>query len=268
MKLQPMLRYFISGLLILGFSSLQAQSKKTTTAVDTIPVRLERYGLRVGADLQKLSRSLYDKDYKGFEIVGDYRLTKKMYAAAEIGTENKNTVDEQLDFTTKGQYIRIGIDLNTYENWLDMENMIYTGFRYGYSNFSQNLNSYSIYYNTAHTNPDNIPQPTQPNLLDNTTVYPNKEFSGLSAHWVEFVAGVKAKVYNNIYIGFSARLNYLITDKKPDNFENLYIPGFNKTYDGSFGVGFNYTVSYMIPLYKKAKSKPIIIPDPKAPKAK
>ena len=43
----------------------------------------------------------------------------------------------------------------------------------------------------------------------------------------------------------------LISNKQPNNFENLYIPGFNRTYNGDFGVGFNYTVSYFIPLYKK-----------------
>jgi hypothetical protein len=42
----------------------------------------------------------------------------------------------------------------------------------------------------------------------------------------------------------------LISQKIPNNFDNLYIPGFNRTYDGAFGVGFNYTVSYFIPLYK------------------
>jgi len=56
---------------------------------------------------------------------------------------------------------------------------------------------------------------------------------------------------NNLFLGFSVRLNYKITDTKIDDFEVLYIPGFNKKYSGNFGVGFNYTVSYLIPLYKK-----------------
>jgi hypothetical protein len=46
-------------------------------------------------------------------------------------------------------------------------------------------------------------------------------------------------------------LNRLVSNKEPGNFENLYIPGFNRTYNGDFGVGFNYTVSYFIPIYKK-----------------
>ena len=44
------------------------------------------------------------------------------------------------------------------------------------------------------------------------------------------------------------------------NFDNLYIPGFNRTYEGKFGAGFNYSVSYFLPLYKKTlknKSKEV-----------
>ncbi len=77
------------------------------------------------------------------------------------------------------------------------------------------------------------------------------KYDGLSAQWIEVVAGMKAEVFNNIYVGFSVRLNRLISNKKPDNFDNLYIPGFNRTYDGDFGVGFNCTVSYFLPIYKK-----------------
>lgn len=72
---------------------------------------------------------------------------------------------------------------------------------------------------------------------------------------MEVVAGVKAEVFDNVFVGFSFRLNRLISQKEPNNFENLYIPGFNKTYGGEFGIGFNYSVSYFIPLYK-SKVKP------------
>jgi hypothetical protein len=48
----------------------------------------------------------------------------------------------------------------------------------------------------------------------------------------------------------------LVSEKASDNFPNLYIPGFNKVTDGSkFGVGYNYTISYLIPIFKKTKKK-------------
>ena len=50
-------------------------------------------------------------------------------------------------------------------------------------------------------------------------------------------------------MGFSLRLNRLMSDIRPDNFDNLYIPGFNKKTDENvWGAGFNYTITYAIPV--------------------
>jgi hypothetical protein len=233
---------FISSLLMLcSIVSAQEQPK----AKDSIKPKTERYGVRVGADLYKIGRSIFDDKYKGFEVVGDYRLTRKLYLAAEIGNENKTTNEDRFDFVTKGSYFKVGFDYNAYENWLDMENMVYVGLRYGVSSFSQELESYKIY------NPN-------PYFGEMPEIVSGEKFDGLTASWIEIVVGVKAELLNNLYAGFSLRLNYLVSNKEPDNFENLYIPGFNRTYGGKIGVGFNYTVSYFIPIYKatvKAKEK-------------
>ncbi len=265
--MKHILKYYFSFWLLMSLSFVQAQDtipttnpserkkvtgeipevpKQTTVNTSTvkkndtiIPVKKDRYGVRVGVDLYKLTRGLYDNNYKGIELVGDYRLTKNYYLAAELGTENKTTEDDRLNTTTKGSYLKVGFDYNAYENWLDMENIISIGLRGGFSTFNQELNSYKIY----NPNPywGEIPWKTS-----------GEKFKGLSAGWIEVVLGVKVKVINNIFVGFSIRMNTLIYDKKPNNnFENLYIPGFNRTYAGNFGAGFNYTVSYFIPLYKK-----------------
>lgn len=227
-------KYIFSICFVLSSFLMQAQAKKT----DSIPAKTYRYGLRVGIDLFKLSRSFYEDDYKGLEVVGDYRISKKYYIAGELGNENKTVDDDQLNFTTKGTYFKVGFDYNVYENWLDMENKIYIGMRYGVSTFSQRLNSYKLYN-------------ANPYFEDTPVYYPGTTTSGLTAQWIEVLVGVNAKVFNNFYVGFSFRMNNLISNKKPDNFDNLYIPGFNRTYNGNFGAGFNYTVSYFIPIYKK-----------------
>jgi len=230
-----MLRFIFS--LSLVCVSLLGNAQTKDTAKVMYP---ERYGLRLGVDLHKIARSFYEKDYRGFEVVGDYRLTKRFYIAGEIGNEDKTIDDDRLNFTTKGTYFKVGFDYNSFENWLDMENMIYAGMRYGISSFSQTLNSYTIY------------DPT--NYYGENNVISGEKFSGLNASWVEVVGGIKAELFNNIYMGFSVRLNYLVSNKKPDGFDNLFIPGYNRTYDGKFGAGFNYTLSYFIPIYKKNKT--------------
>jgi len=225
---------YISSIIVLLFSlTIQAQDQKK----DSVVIKTDRYGFRVGVDLFKLSRSFYEKNYKGLELVGDYRLTKRYFIAGEIGNENKTVTDDRLSFTTKGTYFRAGFDYNLYENWLDMENKIYIGMRYGVSTFSQTLNSYTIYNRNDYFN-------------ETTSISSGEKFGGLSAQWIEVVVGMNAKVWNNFYVGFSLRANKMMANNKPENFDNLYIPGFHRTYDGDFGVGFNYTVSYFFPIYK------------------
>lgn len=229
-----MLKFIFS--LSLVCVSLLGNAQTKDTAKVSYP---ERYGLRLGVDLHKIARTFYEKDYRGLEVVGDYRLTKKFYIAGEIGNEDKTIDDDRLNFTTKGTYFKVGFDYNSFENWLDMENMIYVGMRYGVSSFSHTLNTYKIY------------DPT--NYYGETIITSGAKFDNLNASWVEVIGGIKAELFNNLYLGFSVRLNYLVSNKKPADFDNLFIPGYNRTYDGKFGAGFNYTLSYFIPIYKKKK---------------
>ena len=108
------------------------------------------------------------------------------------------------------------------------------------------MNNYQIYDSNRYWNPvDFIEGSSGP-----------QEFSGLSASWLEFVFGTKIELFANIYLGASIRLGFLVSNKEPDNFQNLFIPGFNKVTEGSkFGVGYNYSLTYFIPLYKKVEKK-------------
>ena len=212
----------------------------TAQEKDTLKIP-QRYGFRLGIDAHRLTKSLYNDNYKGLELVGDYRITKKFYAAGEIGNEEKTTADDNINYTTKGTYFKVGFDFNAYENWLDMENMIFIGMRAGVGSFNHKLNSFTIY------------QPG--NYYGINTNTSDQVFNGLSASWLEVVSGLKAEVLNNLYVGFSLRLNYLMSNNEPEGFANLYIPGFNKTYENSkFGAGINYTISYFIPFYKSKEN--------------
>ncbi|WP_417867734.1 DUF6048 family protein [Xanthomarina gelatinilytica] len=243
MKMTFTIKYIINPLVVLFFfcATSQAQSDSIdNTKTDSIKYK-ESYGLRLGGDLSKLIRSFIDDEYKGFEINGDYRLTKKWYVAGEIGVEEKETENDYLNATTQGSYFKVGVDYNAYDNWNGMENMIYGGFRVGASTFSQTLNSYGIYAQDQYWTPQ-------------LTSDEGQKFSGLSALWGEFIVGLKVEVLNNLYLGLNAQFKYLINQDQPDNFENLYIPGFQKTYDsGGFGFGYGYSISYLIPFYKKNK---------------
>ncbi len=244
MKLQRTLTYFISitaVFTLLFCASVNAQND-TIVGVqkDSVKIKL-KYGLRVGGDISKLVRSFVEEGYSGFEITADFRLKKRLYVAGELGTEEKNTDNEYLSITTKGSYIKGGIDLNLYENWLDMDNMIYFGFRIGASSFSHELNNFLVYNTNQYWG-------------EQFAVEEKQEFKSLTAFWGEVQLGIKVEMFNNLYMGFNAQLKMLASETAPDNFENIYIPGFHKTFDSSgIGVGLAYTLSYRIPVFKKDK---------------
>jgi len=237
-----MLKYCISVLVLLMSYSTLAQitiEEQNEATLDTV-VYKEKYGLRLGGDVYKLVRTVLDDNYSGFEINGDYRLTKKMYVAGEIGFEERTTSTDFINSTAKGSYFKAGVDYNFYQNWFGMENMIYGGLRVGVASFSQTINSYTI-FNTNQSFPQQ-------------TVTDGPEFNGLTAIWSELIIGLKAETLNNLYVGINVQFKGRITETEPDNFENLFIPGFDRTYDsGRFGIGLGYNVSYLIPLYKKDK---------------
>lgn len=236
-----MLRYTISLILLLWVSLPLFGQGNSEVANDSIVIQ-EKYGLRFGADLSKLVRTSFSDDYSGFELVADYRLSKRLYVAGELGFEEKTTKTDFLNSSGKGSYFKAGVDYNLYRNWLGMENLIISGIRLGLSSFSQTLNSYTIY---------DINSQTWGQIQSNGA----NEFSGLTATWIELIFGIKAEVFNNVFLGFNIQLRGRLSEKSPNNFENIFIPGFGRTYDGSkIGTGINYTISYLLPIYKKSKT--------------
>jgi hypothetical protein len=241
MKQQHTLTFSISIFLILIFCvSVNAQNDSIVKPTDSLIIK-EKYGLRIGGDLSKLARSFFDDDYSGFELMADFRIKKKLYIAGEIGFEEKNNVTDYLDITSTGTYLKAGVDYNSYQNWLNMDNMIYFGFRVGASTFSHDLNGFSIYSTNQYWEPQ----------FSSTD---KKEFKGLTAFWAEIILGMKVELFNNLYMGLNVQLKMLASETEPNDFENVFIPGFGKTYDSSsIGAGYSYFLSYRIPLYQKTK---------------
>lgn len=239
--------------LVAAYTPARGQSRQPA---DTLR-KSEAYGIRLGVDLSRPLLSVLRDGYTGLELVGDYRLTQHWYAAAELGNESRN-VTEALenyedvnvipiyDFTSKGSYLKVGADYNTYENWYGMKNSIIVGARYAFSTFQTDLNSYNYFNSNRYWNPEGfLPGRDAPLQL-----------SGLNASWLEVLLGIKAELFANIYLSASVRIGMLLSKKESETMPHLWIPGFNRVTDNSrFGTGFNYTLSYMLPLYRKAREK-------------
>ena len=196
--------------------------------------------LRLGIDLFKPIISSSEGDNLNYEFIGDLQVTENLYLAGEYGLIDRRIEDENINFNSSGRFLRIGFNYNMFKNWVGMDNSIYLGLRYATSDFSNKIIDYTVRNQDSYFS----------NLVDSE--YQTIEYSDLSGNWIEIVAGLKVETFNNVYLGLSLRLNKLLSNSKPDNFDTLFIPGFNKvTDDNTFGSGFNYTLTYSIPLKKR-----------------
>lgn len=241
MRIQLILLFCIKTLLI---SPVFGQEEKDILDIEVKEEQLldkkvkSPYGLRIGTDIAKLARTAIEKDYRGFELNADFRLSKHFYLAAALGNE-KNTWDKDfLLADIEGNYAKIGLDYNAYKNWLGMNNSIFVGVRYGISNFKENLLSYRVY--------------TKDQIFPTEIREVNELYKNLNMHWIEFRFGIKAELVKNLFLELHGSFQSSISKKEPENFGILYAPGFNRTYDNSsFGVGYGYTLSYLIPIFNK-----------------
>jgi hypothetical protein len=236
-----MYKYFISFCLLFILVDGFSQEKKKSPLDENIEkdsiVYKSAYGFRVGIDISKPIIGAIQNGYSGLEIVGDYRVAKRFYIAAELGFEEENTIEDYTNSTSTGNYIRIGGNFNAYNNWLDMNNEVFLGLRYGFSAFDQTLNSYT-------------PNNGNTYFTSNEVTIPLKT-SDLKAHWGEFVLGMKVETLKNLFLGASFSYKIMMSVEDPENFKTLYVPGFNRVFESNTGFGFNYTVSYIIPFVNK-----------------
>jgi len=230
---------FITKLLFLPILANSQEITEKIIVIDSVnKTEKKPYTLRIGMDLSKPLKTQFENDYFGLEIVGDIRLYKEIYGAIELGNEKRTSQSEQINFTTSGSYIKLGFDYNMYKNWKGMNNAIFLGMRFCNSFHKQKVNEYEI-YQLDHYWPEK-PISSGPEIM---------ERDQLKARWIEIIAGMKVRIFNNFYMGFSLRLNRLLSDTLPRNFDNLYIPGFNKKTDENiWGAGFNYTLTYALPI--------------------
>ena len=232
MKKQDILKFFISVATIILFS----EKNFSQTENDSVVVK-NKYGIRIGLDFSKQIRMLTE-DYKGLSLYGDVKIKERLFIVSELGSDEKELRTDNLRSKFSGNYIKAGLNYNLYNNLPGLNNEIYVGFRFATSKFKSEISEYIIYNKDRFWSQDPI--------FDNII---NK---GLNANWVELIIGINAELLNNLFMGLSLRLNRMLNQKKPENFTNLYIPGFNKvTENNNFGTGLTYSLIYQITIIKK-----------------
>lgn len=229
MKIKRTLPFTISFILLIGSISY--------AQIDSLAQHTKTYGLRVGVDIAKLAITTNNSNFKGVELVADYRIKPNLFIASEFGIVDKTIQESNYNYQTKGSYIQTGINYNLYKNWLDMDNEIFIGSRLGTGFYEHTLNQYTINQEGTY--------------FENVTVNSNQNFNNLNAFWLGVNAGIKTEIIKNLYLGIMVSLHQMIHKTKLTDFETTYVPGFGKLSANGVGSNINYTISYRIPIYKK-----------------
>ena len=90
--------------------------------------------------MYRIILSQVQDDYNGFEVVTDVRLGENLFVALELGDVKTTKQVEQVNFTTSGNYLKLGFDYNMYDNLNGMNNYITVGLRFASSSHSHILN--------------------------------------------------------------------------------------------------------------------------------
>ncbi len=236
--IMTILRYIISLFFLLGTFGVQAQ--------------LNRYlpsGVRLGTEVGALPYLIFSQQQNHMEFTGDVDFDR-YYAVIDYGQVNYHLNEDTYDYKNNGSYLRVGGDVNFMYKDPHL-NIAFFGIRYAMSNFNDQLN-----YNTKA-------------VIQSQTGWPStietSENNKASAHWAELDAGLKVRIYKQLFFGFTVRYKVSLKVQSDPNghLRPYYIPGFGK-YINPDSWGLSYYVYLRIPYRKKVIYQKKEIPKPKS----
>lgn len=217
---RKILKYFFSALFLLSGIIAYPQQKWQ--------------GLSVGLDLSRIALPFIDTTRLGWQAQADYELMPDMFVSFEMGSETTNLNKANYHYRSNGGYTRIGVDYNFMKHIDEgTDDKITIGLRYAFTTFYHEADQIRV---------------RDPYWGDFTGG--SIERNWMSANWAEVALGMRAHLFNNFYLGWSARIKMMIW---PGNDKTMYpynIPGYGNA-GGKNSIGVNYSLYYMIPIKKK-----------------
>ncbi len=226
-----MLKYTFKLLLVLlSFSSFCQEQE--------LPKR--QFFIRAGIDLSRFALPyVNDVPVNGMEFSLDTEIKYKFFPTLEAGYNSIDNTSKTFNdegestyahhYTLEGTYWRVGLNYNMlkYKHRID-RNIFFIGIRYGNSSFTQEAN------NIQFKNEWGLYEMTVPKM-------------DLTAHWAEFIIGLRGEIFKNFYMGYSIRIKTLISQTDDKGYTPYYIPGYGKGHQ-NIHPGMSYSVFYAIPI--------------------
>jgi hypothetical protein len=224
--------YIISLLFLLASFSTFAQNADTTQHADTTKLvkPVERYGhqfcLAFDA-FQPLMNSLVNYR-EGYEFKADYYWHNEVYFVAEGGFGNASINYPDLSYTSKNNFVRIGINKsllnrNSPTDW----DMIFVGVRFGMASIQRSAANYvvidSFYGNTSGSVPA----------------------ANMTGYWAEITGGMRVELFKGLFAGYTIRGKFRLNESPFTELAPAYIAGYGKGDKNSI-FDFNFYFTYAI----------------------
>ncbi len=206
-----------------------ADSTKETPKTKT-PLRLD--GFRLGLDLVPPIIYAFDQDFRNFEVSGEFIFNHRFLLAFDLGNDRRiRGKAGTYSYQSTGNYLRVGLDYNFwYRDKNQLGSLLTLGLRYGLARFEHSL-VYAI--TNEYWGPAVLP-------FSQTL-----EATGLTAHWAEVTASLKARLFKRIYMGPLVRLRIKIATSASDSLAIHDIAGFG--INNTLKIRIGYQLFYMLP---------------------
>lgn len=186
-------------------------------------------GIYLGIDLARIIMTTIKNDNRQIELNAGIEYSPANQISAELGFNDHMLDKVSYVYQTAGSYLKVGIDHAFLEN---VNDHIFGGVRYCYGNFKRGIS----------------------NVIVDDPIWGKQEYNlstyKINSHWFELLFGMKTEILRNLYLGWSVRTKFYITNNDDPLIKPLYVPGYGKR-NSKIGAGITYKLEYKIPYKKK-----------------
>jgi len=231
LKTSPKIFRYIISLWLLCPVVLFGQSATVNLTTDSLKWN-SFIALNGGVDVISAGKTIFKDDVEWLNFFANAEFYR-FAVTAEYGRESR-TFDNGTDvYNTQGSYYRAGVDFNFLYKDPD-KSALFLGVRYSINSFTDDL-TYTI------------PNPfwgDQQNMLENDR---------LSADWFELVGGIKVKLFQAVWLGYTGRFKFAVDTFEDEVLIPSYLPGYGQAAKRSTWE-FNYWLIIRLPFHKSTEA--------------
>lgn len=188
-----------------------------------------RPSARLGFDVSGLARRFFEPESRALEFSADWEWRKNWFLALEGGGMAVDIEKDTHSYEAGGWFFRLGADYNFLQRPDPVhQDLVIALIRYGFGSLNHQAPGIRV---------------SNPYWGDYFTEIPSERFL---AHWLELGGGLKTRIGKHLFMGWTLRARFLISQSRESLISPYTISGFGR-HSGNTSVGIHYFLYYRIP---------------------